>query len=193
MHACADSAVHVSTPLADADPEVCAALDDEARRQHARIELIASENVMIRTVREALGHEIGNKRLEGYPGNRFHGGGEHVDAVERLAIGIVGGGTDSHMVLLDLASVGLLKSGGTVSLAQDVRLLPHAPLVGVCVSSHSITQPRPRPSARFRVGTVRAQDRGPPHEPAGHSAPPAVVPSLRVGRHGLNRAGCTGA
>ena len=37
-------------------------------------------------MREALGHEIGNKTLEGYPGKRFHGGGEHVDVVERLAI-----------------------------------------------------------------------------------------------------------
>ncbi|MCY4480357.1 MAG: serine hydroxymethyltransferase [Rhodospirillales bacterium] len=86
MHASGDPAVHVSRPLADADPEVRAALDDEARRQCAQIELIASENVMSRAVREALGHEIGNKTLEGYPGNRFHGGGEHVDVVERLAI-----------------------------------------------------------------------------------------------------------
>ena len=41
---------------------------------------------MSRAVREALGHEIGNKTLEGYPGNRFHGGGENVDVVETLAI-----------------------------------------------------------------------------------------------------------
>ena len=41
---------------------------------------------MSRAVREALGHEIGNKTLEGYPGHRFHGGGEYVDVVERLAI-----------------------------------------------------------------------------------------------------------
>ena len=37
-------------------------------------------------MREALGHEIGNNTLEGYPGNRFHAGGEYVDVVERLAI-----------------------------------------------------------------------------------------------------------
>ena len=86
MHASGDPAVHVSTPLAGADPEVRAALDDEARRQRVRIELIASENVMSLAVREALGHEIGNKTLEGYPGKRFHGGGEHVDVLERLAI-----------------------------------------------------------------------------------------------------------
>ncbi|MXY33357.1 MAG: serine hydroxymethyltransferase [Boseongicola sp. SB0664_bin_43] len=81
-----DPAGHVSRSLADSDPEVCKALDDETCRQHAQIELIASENIMSRAVREALGHEIGNKTLEGYPGNRFHGGGEHVDVVERLAI-----------------------------------------------------------------------------------------------------------
>ncbi len=81
-----DPAARVSSSLAETDPAVREALDDEGRRQFAQIELIASENVMSRAVREALGHEIGNKTLEGYPGNRFHGGGEHVDVVERLAV-----------------------------------------------------------------------------------------------------------
>ena len=72
--------------LADIDPAVNEALGNEARRQRTQIELIASENVMSRAVCEALGHEIGNKTLEGYAGNRFHGGGENVDVVERLAI-----------------------------------------------------------------------------------------------------------
>jgi len=72
--------------LADTDPAVSDALDNEARRQRAQIELIASENVVSRAVREALGHEVSNKSLEGYPGHRFHGGGEYVDVVERLAI-----------------------------------------------------------------------------------------------------------
>ena len=77
---------HASRSLADTDPAVREALDGEARRQRTQVELIASENVMSRAVREALGHEMGNKTLEGYPGNRFHGGGEYVDVVERLAI-----------------------------------------------------------------------------------------------------------
>ncbi len=81
-----DPAAHLSRSLAETDPPVRAALDGETARQHAQIELIASENVMSRAVREALGHEIGNKTIEGYPGNRFHGGGEYVDVVERLAI-----------------------------------------------------------------------------------------------------------
>ena len=41
---------------------------------------------MSRAVREALGHEMGNRTLEGYPGHRFHGGGRYVDVVESLAI-----------------------------------------------------------------------------------------------------------
>ena len=81
-----EPSVHASRSLADTDPAVRAALDNEAGRQASQIELIASENLMSRAVREALGHEIANKTLEGYPGRRFHGGGECVDVVERLAI-----------------------------------------------------------------------------------------------------------
>ena len=86
LHDSDDPAAQVSRSLADADPPVREALDNETARQRVQIELIASDNVMSRAVREALGHEIGNKTLEGYPGNRFHGGGEYVDVVERLAI-----------------------------------------------------------------------------------------------------------
>ena len=81
-----DPNAHALRSLADTDPAVREALDGEARRQRTQVELIASENVMSRAVREALGHEMGNKTLEGYPGNRFHGGGKYVDVVERLAI-----------------------------------------------------------------------------------------------------------
>ena len=86
MHTGDDPAAHASRSLADTDPAVSEALDNETRRQQVQIELIASENIMSCAVREALGHEMGNKTLEGYPGNRFHGGGEYVDVVERLAI-----------------------------------------------------------------------------------------------------------
>ena len=75
-----------NAPLHDADPEVFAALERERERQTAQIELVASENIASRAVLEALGHEINNKTLEGYPGKRFHGGGENVDIVEQLAI-----------------------------------------------------------------------------------------------------------
>lgn len=72
-------------PLADVDPEISFVLAGEKDRQHRQIELIASENIVSRAVREALGHEINNKTLEGYPGNRFHGGSAFVDVVETLA------------------------------------------------------------------------------------------------------------
>ena len=60
----------VSRFLAETDPAVHEALDDETRRQRVRIEFTASENVMSRAMREALGHEIGNESSEGYPGSR---------------------------------------------------------------------------------------------------------------------------
>ena len=81
-----DPDAHASRSLADTDLAVSETLENEVRRQGVQIELIASENIMSAAVREALGHPIGNKTLEGYPGRRFHGGGEHVDAIEKLAI-----------------------------------------------------------------------------------------------------------
>lgn len=70
----------------DCDPLVAEALDNERRRQQSQIELIASENIVSRAVLEALGHPMTNKTLEGYPGNRFHRGGEFVDVAEQAAI-----------------------------------------------------------------------------------------------------------
>ncbi|TWI35224.1 serine hydroxymethyltransferase [Paracoccus sulfuroxidans] len=70
----------------DTDPLIAQALDDERARQKNQIELIASENIVSQAVLDALGHEMTNKTLEGYPGNRFHGGGQFVDVVEQAAI-----------------------------------------------------------------------------------------------------------
>jgi glycine hydroxymethyltransferase len=72
--------------IGDSDPLVGDALDHELRRQQTQIELIASENIVSRAVLDALGHAMTNKTLEGYPGSRFHGGGEFVDVVEQAAI-----------------------------------------------------------------------------------------------------------
>jgi glycine hydroxymethyltransferase len=72
--------------LADGDPETAGLLQQELDRQRRHIELIASENIVSRAVLEALGHQITNKTVEGYPGKRFHGGAEVVDQVESLAI-----------------------------------------------------------------------------------------------------------
>ncbi len=75
-----------SADIGETDPLIADALGCEKRRQQGQIELIASENIVSRAVLDALGHEITNKTLEGYPGNRFHGGAEFVDIIEQAAI-----------------------------------------------------------------------------------------------------------
>ena len=75
-----------SAHLEQADPEVFTAIEQEQRRQHDKIELIASENIVSRAVLEAQGSVLTNKYAEGYPGKRYYGGCEYVDIVEQLAI-----------------------------------------------------------------------------------------------------------
>jgi glycine hydroxymethyltransferase len=72
--------------VADADPEVAAAINHERMRQQSQIELIASENFVSQAVLEAQGSVLTNKYAEGYPGRRYYGGCEFVDVVETLAI-----------------------------------------------------------------------------------------------------------
>ena len=80
------TSLHFSNSVLATDPLVAEALVNEKKRQEDQIELIASENIVSQAVLEVLGHEITNKTLEGYPGNRFHGGGQFVDVVEQAAI-----------------------------------------------------------------------------------------------------------
>jgi len=68
------------------DPEIAAALDGEAGRQDAGLELIASENFASAAVRAASGSVLTNKYAEGYPGKRYYSGCEFVDVAEQLAI-----------------------------------------------------------------------------------------------------------
>ncbi|MFZ0319474.1 MAG: serine hydroxymethyltransferase [Candidatus Sulfotelmatobacter sp.] len=72
-------------PLYEADPDIAAAIDNEARRQHEGLELIASENFVSEAVLEAAGSVFTNKYAEGYPGKRYYGGCEYSDVVENLA------------------------------------------------------------------------------------------------------------
>jgi glycine hydroxymethyltransferase len=72
-------------PLAEADPEIAAAVDHEIRRQHEGLEMIASENFVSQAVLEAVGSVFTNKYAEGYPGKRYYGGCEFADVVENLA------------------------------------------------------------------------------------------------------------
>src|SRR6201993_1781752 len=75
----------MSLPLAQADPEIAAAIEHEVLRQHEGLEMIASENFVSRAVLEAAGSVFTNKYAEGYPGKRYYGGCEFGDVVENLA------------------------------------------------------------------------------------------------------------
>jgi glycine hydroxymethyltransferase len=72
--------------LAEVDPEIFRAIQDETRRQEEGLELIASENFVSPAVLEAMGSPLTNKYAEGYPGKRYYGGCEFVDVAETLAI-----------------------------------------------------------------------------------------------------------
>ena len=72
-------------PLYENDPQIAAAIDNETRRQHEGLELIASENFVSEAVLEAAGSVFTNKYAEGYPGKRYYGGCEFTDVVENLA------------------------------------------------------------------------------------------------------------
>ena len=72
--------------IAQTDPELWAAIQNENRRQHQHLELIASENYTSPAVMQAQGTQLTNKYAEGYPGKRYYGGCEFVDVAETLAI-----------------------------------------------------------------------------------------------------------
>lgn len=66
------------------DPEMWGLIQEEKTRQRLGLELIASENFCSRAALQALGSCLNNKYSEGYPGQRYYGGTEIVDKVERL-------------------------------------------------------------------------------------------------------------
>ncbi len=68
------------------DKRIKEALDNEIKRQHNNIELIASENYVSDDVLALQGSIFTNKYAEGYPGKRYYGGCVNVDVVENLAI-----------------------------------------------------------------------------------------------------------
>ena len=75
-----------SANIAEVDPLVSDAIDDEVRRQTNGLELIASENFVSEAVLQAMGTVFTNKYAEGYPGKRYYGGCEFADVVEQAAI-----------------------------------------------------------------------------------------------------------
>jgi glycine hydroxymethyltransferase len=72
--------------LAERDPEVARAIQQEDERQRNNIVLIAAENYASKAVLEAQSGVMNNKYAEGYPGRRYYAGCQNVDLVERLAI-----------------------------------------------------------------------------------------------------------
>src|SRR5258705_4566208 len=75
-----------NAPLAEIDPVIAEAIDNEVARQANGLELIASENFVSEAVLEAMGSVFTNKYAEGYPGKRYYGGCEWTDVVEQTAI-----------------------------------------------------------------------------------------------------------
>src|SRR5881296_2459717 len=76
----------LNLPLAEIDPLIANAIDNEVARQANGLELIASENFVSEAVLEAMGSVFTNKYAEGYPGKRYYGGCEWTDVVEQAAI-----------------------------------------------------------------------------------------------------------
>ena len=80
-----NNAAKMYRPLFESDLQIAAAIDNETRRQHEGLELIASENFVSEAVLEAAGSVFTNKYAEGYPGKRYYGGCEYADVIENLA------------------------------------------------------------------------------------------------------------
>ncbi|MEE6260804.1 serine hydroxymethyltransferase [Plantactinospora sonchi] len=72
--------------LTAADPELATLIEGEAKRQHDKLRMIASENYVSTAVLEASGTVLTNKYSEGYPGRRYYEGQQFVDPIETLAI-----------------------------------------------------------------------------------------------------------
>jgi glycine hydroxymethyltransferase len=71
--------------LTAVDPKLAGLIDAEARRQHDKLRMIASENYVSTAVLEASGTVLTNKYSEGYPGKRYYEGQQFIDQIETLA------------------------------------------------------------------------------------------------------------
>jgi glycine hydroxymethyltransferase len=77
---------YFSKHVSEVDPEIAEVLVNEAGRQEATLEMIASENFVPQSILDCQGSVLTNKYAEGYPGKRYYGGCEFVDVAEQLAI-----------------------------------------------------------------------------------------------------------
>lgn len=67
------------------DEEIAKLIKKEVKRQADGLEMIPSENHTSGNVLAALGSRLTDKYSEGYPGKRYYGGCENVDAIENIA------------------------------------------------------------------------------------------------------------
>src|ERR1700716_979401 len=74
-----------NAPLAEVDPIISNAIDNEVARQANGLELIASENHVSQAVLTAMGSVFTNKYAEGYPGKRYYGGCGPTEIGENIA------------------------------------------------------------------------------------------------------------
>lgn len=68
------------------DEEIYTLISKELERQKNTINLIASENIVSKSVLAAMGSVLTNKYAEGYPNKRYYGGCKYIDLVENIAI-----------------------------------------------------------------------------------------------------------
>ncbi|XP_045119272.1 serine hydroxymethyltransferase-like [Portunus trituberculatus] len=78
------SPVDLTRPLEEDDPELCDLIKKERARQFQGLEMIASENFTSRAVNDCLSSCLTNKYSEGMVGQRYYGGNEHIDEIEKL-------------------------------------------------------------------------------------------------------------
>ncbi|NBI40487.1 aminotransferase class I/II-fold pyridoxal phosphate-dependent enzyme [[Haemophilus] felis] len=118
-----------SMNIADYDPVLWQAIQDENHRQEEHIELIASENYASPRVMEAQGSQFTNKYAEGYPGKRYYGGCEYADIVEQLAI-------DRAKELFDADYVNVQPHSGSQANAAvyGALLQPHDTILGMSLA-----------------------------------------------------------
>lgn len=74
----------LNAPLKETDPDLYNIMEKEKVRQTTFLNLIASENFTSKSVYDCLGSMMSNKYSEGYPGERYYAGNEHIDEAERL-------------------------------------------------------------------------------------------------------------
>jgi len=104
--------------LAATDPQLAGLIDDEARRQHDKLRMIASENYVSTAVLEATGSVLTNKYSEGYPGKRYYEGQQFIDQVEALTI-------DEGITVGDLKGTILFFAQSMWGAERRIRIRPN--------------------------------------------------------------------